>query len=349
MSKIPFTNDLNISTGTFVRLMLVLIGFYFLYFIRDLIVIILTSIVVASAVEPGTQWFIRRRIPRVPAVILIYLATAAIFVGSIFFFIFPLVQESVSFLAALPDYSQTLQASTTQLGFFGSLSDSLSLPALLSEANTIFQRISSGFFATIDVAFGGLFSFILIVVLSFYLAMQADGVGKFLRIIAPIQYEAYIVDLWGRSKDKIGKWMQGQLLLALLVAVLIFLGLTLIGVREALVLAFLAGAFEIIPLFGAFLAAAPAILIATLDGGLSLGLIVAGLYVIVQQFESQLIYPLVVKKVVGVPPIISILALIIGGKLAGFLGIILAVPIAAVLMELLNDYEMRKSGRKTLP
>ena len=111
----------------------------------------------------------------------------------------------------------------------------------------------------------------------------------------------------------------------------------------ALLLAFLAGLFEIIPLFGSFLAAAPAILIGFLDGGVTLALIVAGLFLIIQQFESQLIYPIVVKKVVGVPPIISILALVIGAKIAGFLGIILSVPLAAVLMELLNDMERKKA------
>jgi predicted PurR-regulated permease PerM len=347
MPKISKESAMSISTGTIVRAVLVLVGFYFFYYIKDVLLVILTAIVVASAVEPGTRWFMRRRIPRVPSVLLIYLATAAVLVGSIYFFIIPLVTDSYAFLNNLPSYSETLSQAgahaTSSSAFLGDLSNSFSLPALVDNLNTILTNISSGFLGTIDVAFGGAISFFLIVVLSFYLAMQEDGVGKFLRIIAPIQYEKYVVDLWRRSKEKIGLWMQGQILLALIVAVLVFLGLTLIGIREALVLSFLAGLFEIIPLFGAFLAAAPAVLVATLDGGLSVGLVVAGLFLIVQQFESQLIYPLVVKKVVGVPPIISILALVIGAKLAGFLGVILAVPLAAVAMELLNDYEKRKA------
>jgi predicted PurR-regulated permease PerM len=69
---------------------------------------------------------------------------------------------------------------------------------------------------------------------------------------------------------------------------------------------------------------------------------VVGLYIIVQQFENQLIYPLVVKKIVGIPPIVSILALIIGGKLAGFVGLIISVPLATMLMEFLNDVEKDK-------
>ena len=139
--------------------------------------------------------------------------------------------------------------------------------------------------------------------------------------------------------------MQGQILLAAIIAVLVYLGLLLVRVEHPLLLAVAAGMFEIIPLFGPILAAIPAILVAFTGGGMSQALIVAGLFVIVQQFENQLIYPLVVKKVVGVPPMISILALLIGGQLAGFLGIVISVPVAAVFMELINDLEKNKAAR----
>ena len=82
----------------------------------------------------------------------------------------------------------------------------------------------------------------------------------------------------------------------------------------------------------------PAVLLGFLDGP-TLGFMVIGLYVIIQQFENHLIYPLVVRKVVGVPPLLVILALIIGGRLAGFLGILLSAPIAAVIIEFTNDIQ----------
>jgi len=338
-------NTINISSSTIVRTLLFLVLFYVLYIVRDLVLVILTAIVLASAVEPGTRWFVRRKIPRTLSVLLIYVATAVLFVGSFYFLFVPLLNESADFLKGLPEYSGAIesQAVVSQGGVFGGFSESLSLPSVINQVNTALSDLSSGFVGTVDVIFGGILSFVLIIVISFYLAVQEDGVGKFLRIVAPLKQEQYIIGLWKRSKEKIGLWMQGQLLLAVIVAVLVFLGLTLIGVRHALLLSVIAGLFELIPLFGSFLAAAPAIAIAFIDGGLTLALVVAGLYLIIQQFESQLIYPLVVKKVVGVPPIISIIALIVGAKIAGFLGIILSVPVAAVLMELLNDFEMSKS------
>lgn len=332
----------SITTGSVVRTVLVLIGFYFLYFIRDIVLIILSAIVIASAIEPGTLWFTKRKVPRVLAMLIIYGAIAGLFVTTFYFFLLPLVQESADLLKTLPDYSHMAVATSTPSNVLQGFSQSFSLPAIIDGVNSTLTNLSSGFLGTVDVIFGGVLSFLLIVVIAFYLGVQEDGVGQFLKIVVPLQHEAYVIGLWRRSKVKIGLWMQGQLLLAIIVAVLVFLGLTLIGVRNALLLSFLAGMFEIIPLFGAFLAAAPAILVGFLDGGVTLALIVAGLFLIIQQFESQLIYPIVVKKVVGVPPIISILALVIGAKVAGFLGIILSVPLAAGLIELLSDIENKK-------
>ncbi len=137
--------------------------------------------------------------------------------------------------------------------------------------------------------------------------------------------------------------MQGQLVLAVIVGILVYLGLMILGVPYALLLAVLAGLFEIIPIFGPILAAIPGIAVALTHGGPTEALLVLGLYVIVQQFEAHLIYPVVVKKVVGVPPLLVILALIVGYELAGFLGILLSVPIAGAIQEFVSDVDREKT------
>lgn len=351
MSKDEDRTETSISTGTLIRAALVVILFILVYVLKDIVLIILAAIVIASAVEPGTRWFERRGITRIPSVLLIYVATFLFLVTSFYFLILPLFNESAQFLRTLPEYSQSLteaEQNTDALssqGIFGGLSKSLSLPAVIQQVNKTLNNLSTGFLSTIDVFFGGVMSFLLIIVLSFYLAVQKDGVGQFLRIVIPIKHENYVADLWKRSREKIGLWMQGQLLLAVMVGILVFLGLTMLQVENALLLAFLAAIFEIIPIFGPILSAIPAIFIGFLQGGLSLVLLVIGLYIIIQQFENHLLYPLVVKKVVGVPPIISIIALVIGAKLAGFLGILLSVPLATVFIELLSDLEKRKINR----
>jgi predicted PurR-regulated permease PerM len=196
---------------------------------------------------------------------------------------------------------------------------------------------------SVSVFFGGFLSFILIIVLSFYLAAQEKGIENFLRLISPVKSRSYVVSLWKRSQEKIGLWFQGQMLLGVLVGVLAFLGLTVLGIPSALFLAFIMMIFEIIPVFGPILAAVPGVAVAITEGirvadpGLTAGLIVATFYFIIQQFESHLIYPLVVRKVIGIDPVLVILALVIGAKMAGFLGILISVPITAIIMEFLND------------
>ena len=181
--------------------------------------------------------------------------------------------------------------------------------------------------------------------ISFYLSVQEHGIENFLRIVTPLEHEAYILDLWQRSQRKLGRWFQGQILLGVLVGVMVFLGLTILNIKYAISLAILAAIFEIIPVFGPIMAAIPAVVIAFIQAPLS-GLMVLGLFIIVQQFENHLIYPLVVRKTIGVPPLLVVISLVIGGTLGGFYGIILSVPTAAVLVEFLNDIASRKARVK---
>ena len=135
--------------------------------------------------------------------------------------------------------------------------------------------------------------------------------------------------------------MQGQLLLGLLIGVLMYLGLSIFSVRYALLLAILAAIFELVP-FGIILAAIPIIAFAYLDGGVTLALIVAGFILIVQQFENYLFVPLIIKKAVGISPLAIILALLIGAQLAGFWGVVLAIPVAVLILEFVDDLEKKR-------
>ena len=341
------SNKLAITTGSWVRGASVLAVVFVLFLVRDVILILLTSIVIASAVEPATTWAKNKNIPRIPTVLSLYIFAALIFVGLFYFLFLPLVGDLANLLQRLPDYSEKIAYELTNSTFFGFDFRSLTVSVndVAGYLNSFLGKVSTGALSSVSAIFGGITSFVLIIVLSFYLAVQDDGVGKFLKIITPWKHENYVVGLWKRSQRKIGRWMQGQLLLAVIVMVLVYLGLLLIGLEHALLLAVLSGVFEIIPLFGPVLAAIPAVLVAFASGGTTLCLIVIGLYLIIQQFENHLIYPLVVKKVVGVPPMISIIALLVGAKLAGFLGMIIAVPLVAILMELLEDMERSKLAR----
>lgn len=341
-----------ISAGTIIKAILIILAFAAFYYLRDVVLVVILAVIIASSVEPGTQWFSRRRVPRILSVLLMYSAALMGLVLMFYFLFLPLLNQSVSFLSTLPGYLGQLQvwnplqnveilsSSSAIEGF----SKNFSLAEIVNQINSSMSSLSNGFFSTASTIFGGILSFMLVIVLSFYLSVESDGVTSFLRIVTPAKNEQYIIGLWKRSQHKIGLWMQGQIVLAIIVAILVFLGLTLLRIENALLLAVLAGVLEIIPLFGPIIAAIPAVTLALITNGMTSALLVVGLYIIVQQFENQLIYPLVVRKIVGIPPIISILALIIGGKLAGFVGLIISVPLATMLMEFLNDVEKNKSA-----
>ena len=135
--------------------------------------------------------------------------------------------------------------------------------------------------------------------------------------------------------------MQGQMLLGLIIGVLTYLGLTILGVKYSLVLAIITAFSELIP-FGLILGLVPAVAFAFLDGGVSLALLTTGLFIILQQFENYLLYPLIVKKVIGISPLVVIISLLLGAMLAGFWGVVLAIPCSVFLFEFLDDLEKKK-------
>ncbi|MEK7194248.1 MAG: AI-2E family transporter [Patescibacteria group bacterium] len=334
------SHKMVITTGSWVRGVIVVALAFGLFFLKDIFLVILVSIVIASAIEPAAIWAKKRGIPRLPTILGVYITLAIAFAGLFYFLFLPLIGELSNFITQFPEYASSLSGQPA-------LGTSISVGDIVDQLNTLLLSFSQGALTSATFFFGGITSFFLIIILSFYLAVQEDGVGKFLRVVTPWKQEHYVIDLWNRSRHKIGLWMQGQLLLAAIIAVLVYLGLLLLGVPHALLLAVSAGLFEIIPLFGPIIAAIPAVLVGFGDGGMSLALLIVGLFIIIQQFENQLIYPLVVKKVIGVPPMVSILALLIGFELAGFIGIIISVPLATVLIELISDHEKEKSAQAT--
>ncbi len=340
--------NVSITPGTIIMAILIGTGVYVLWFLRGLVLLVLTAIIIASAIEPGVMWFKRRRVPRMLAVPLMYLLVFGSVFGIIYFFLPPILTDTELLVSNVPQYLNTLNLPMNVGSMpFGtavaSTHQAQSLFNTLLEYRSAFSAdTTQGAFRLISTFFGGIFSLFIVVVLSFYFALQETGVEDFLRLVAPSQHEAYVVDLWHRAQRKIGQWMQGQLLMSLIISVTIYLGLLLFRIPDALLLAVLTAVAEIIPIFGSFIAGIPAVLIAYTAGGVVPGFYVAGLFIIVNQFEGTLIHPLVVKKVVGVPPLLVLIAIIAGGDLAGFLGVLLAVPLAAVLREALSDFEKRK-------
>jgi predicted PurR-regulated permease PerM len=339
--------NVSITPGAVIKVILIVAAAYVIWLLRDLLLLILTAIVIASAIEPGVIFFTRRKIPRIIAVLFMYLAVFGSLFAIVYFFFPPILADAGQFFASVPQYLNTINLPTSISDASAPVqaaaeNQSASLLSAVSVFQEAFTSGAAGAFRLVSTFFGGIFSFFLVIILSFYFALQETGVDDFLRLIAPEKHEAYVLDLWQRARKKIGLWMQGQILLSVIVGVLVSLGLFIMGVPYALLLGIFTAMAELVPIFGSLVAGAAAVVVAFSTGGIALAFIVAGLYIIVNQFETNLIYPLVVKKVVGIPPLLVIVALIAGGELAGFLGVLLSVPVAAAAQEFFGDLDRGK-------
>ncbi len=237
-------NFVSVSTGTMVRAVLVLVFVFLFWFLRDLVLVVLTSIVIASFIESSIPHFKKIRIGRITGVVITYFVSLSLFAGMFYLFAPLLITEIYNFSTFLSSYAPDVsilnffqnEAFSGAKDIVKSLGGDFSISSLLSVSKTFVLNLSGGFFTTIAVAFGSIFNFFLIIVVSFYLSIQEKGIENFLRIIIPIQYEDYVVDLWNRSSRKIGLWVKGQMLVGFVVGVLIYLLLSLMGYNMLLFL-----------------------------------------------------------------------------------------------------------------
>lgn len=347
-------SSISITTGTMVRAVLVLLCVFLLWFLRDLALIVLTSIVIASFMESAVPYFKRFQINRIFGIVIVYVVSLLILAGVFYLFAPLLITEIYNFSNFISTYIPGVsflnyfqnEAFSGAKDIVSSLGKDFSLASLFSVSKAFILNLSGGFFQTLSIAFGSVFNFILIILISFYLSMEEKGIENFLRLIFPIQHEDYVVDLWERSRRKIALWMKGQMVLGVVVGVLIYLILSLLGTEYALLLAIIAGIMEMIP-YGIWVALIPAFTFSYLSDGMGSALVVAGAYTIIHQFEVFLFAPLIIKKIVGLSPIVIILSALIGFELGGVWGIVLSIPVAVIVMEFLSDIEKNKTLART--
>ena len=343
MSRSPLPREFTIKTSTILSIALVVGVVALILKIWDIVLVVLTAVVLSSFVDGAVLAFKKIRIPRVPAVILVYLLLFAVF-GGVLYLIVPAFIGEISGIVNLLPLDSPIRDAILLFSDFANAKAALgaeSSLALLGTAREVFASLSGGLLQSLSGAFGGLINLLLIVIVSLYLSMQENGVEQFLKAVTPVTSEAYVISLWRRTKRKIGQWFKGQLLSALLLSVLTYIGLLFLSVPYALVLSLVVLVFGLIP-FGIIVATVPALIIAFLNGGAEMALFVALLYIILQRIEENIFQPIILKKVTGVPSLIILLSIVIGAKLAGFLGVFLGLPVAIMLTEMVNDYETEK-------
>ena len=307
-----------------------------LYSIREILILLVLAIVISSVCQPLVDFLQKKKISR-------FLATSFVFVlilgilGIFLWLVVPLI--IFQFGNFVTNFNETINKIDSR-NIFGEITQQLiinlkaAFDVLAKGATTILNLIFS--------IFGGIFLALTCLVLAFYLTLEERGVEKFFRSILPKNYENRLISIFEKSASRIGRWFQGRLLLSLIIGLFSWLGFYLFGVKYSGTLALLAAVLDIIPIIGPIFAGLIVFLVTLTDSWL-LGVWVLLFFVILQQLEGILLAPLIMGKTTGLSPLVVLLALLIGAKIAGLIGFILAIPLAIIVQEIFEESVRRKT------
>jgi predicted PurR-regulated permease PerM len=309
-----------------------------LFLVRDALVLVYVSMLVAIGLSPIVTAIQRRRargpqrLPRWAAILVIYLTFIAVVAGVLMLVLPPLIDQARALWAAFPDMLHEAQLWLIRRGL---LQSELSVREAVAQAPGGADAVGTVVGAVTGVL-GGFFGLITVLIISFYLLVDADAiVSTFLRLF-PHAERPRVHDACRRVATKVSAWLGGQLLLAAVIGSTAALGLWLLGVPYFYVLALVAAIGEMIPIIGPLLSAIPAIIVGfTVSPGVGIG--VAIFFLLQQQFENHVLVPKVMERQVGVSAVVVIISLLIGSSLLGIVGAILAVPTAAILQVLFHE------------
>ncbi len=322
---------IEISHRTVIFTVFFLIFMAFLYQIRSILLGVFVSLVLVSALNPTVDRLSQKGIPRFLAILILFLITIGGVVFALVGIIPALVQQTSVLIDQLPIYGKNL-------GLIGV--DARFIDNQLAQLGSI----PSGVLRVGVSVFTNILNLVAILILTFYMLMERKNLNRYLKILFNEKENEKATRLVHRLEHHLGGWIRAQLILMSLIGVLVYLGLTILGIEFALPLAILAGLLEIIPNFGPTMAAVPAILMGFAISPLT-GIAVGALYFLIQQLENSLIVPQVMKRTVGFNPVVTIIALMIGFKLGGAFGAVLAIPfglmIKAIIFELFPLEKLR--------
>jgi predicted PurR-regulated permease PerM len=327
---------INITWRGILKIIIILALVYFLYLTRGILAILFVAFLISSAIEPAVDWLQKRKIPRALSSVFLYLAVISVIGVLVYFFVPPITREVVEFSKNFPEYVSRL---TSRMPFLDGYSDNQSNTDLINEINSLganWQGAAGKIFHSLVSFFGGIFSFILIIVISLYMIAEDGALNKLIVSIVPKKNQAHALSLSDRIQNGVGRWLRGQLLLSLVIFVIIYVTLLIIGVKYALILAFIAAIAEFIPYLGPLIAAIPALIVALIQSPVLIIAILI-LYYLTHWLESNVLVPQIMRRFIGLNPIVIIAVMLAGFELAGIIGTVLAIPLAMAANIILGD------------
>jgi predicted PurR-regulated permease PerM len=323
---------IEISYRTILFTVFLLIALWFLYQIRQIIFLLFISLIFTAALGPLVTKMEKLKIPRAIAILLLYIVLVGGLAGSIASVVPMVVVQTSELSKDLPEF-------LNKIGFF-----KLDLKA--SDYSSELLKLPANVFKIISATFSNILTLMFFLVVNFYLLMERKNLTKHFQHFFAESGAKKAERLTYALEFKLGGWVRGELILMVLVGLMSYVGLTLLDIEFVLPLALVAGFLELIPNIGPTVSAVPAIIVGLASSPV-IGLAVLALYILIQQLENNFIVPKVMQKVVGLHPLVTLIALMIGFKIGGVIGSLLAVPAVLFIRVLIDTFYPSK--RKTFP
>lgn len=306
----------------------------------DLLFLLLIGILLATAIDPLARRLRRIGMNRPASILSVYLLIFAAIGGLIAFIIPPIAAQTTDFVTNIPrvaDHLEQRYANANQQWIRdASRNGAEKLRQLSENPPDISGVLKEQALNVVSSVFGALLSIVTVILISFYWLTERALIRRALLGFVPLHRRTRVNDIWTHIETKLGAWFRAQLILCGIIGVASAIAYGILGIQYWPLLALIAGVTEIIPILGPWIGGVPAVLVALTDGPVK-AIIVAVFIVVLQQVEGNILVPRIQGDAIGISPLTVILAILAGTTLAGPIGGILAVPIAAIIQVLVQD------------
>ncbi len=330
---------ISVASTTIIRFFLIVLAFWVAYVVRDVLLLVFIALILTAILHPLASWGESRHIPRGVTVFFVYLFAAALFVG-VGLLLFPLLSQEISQIQDnfLNYWEQIIAWLPPGVGESVKNWTAHNVTEITSTVKSGIGTTIMGVLSTVEGVFGAIGSIGLVLVLAYFMVVEHGAMHRLISNFVPDHQHPLAERMIENIERRLGGWVRGQLLLALIIGTLVFISLALIGVPYAFALAVLAGLLEFIPYIGPMIAGVFGIFFA-LTLSPTLALFTALAYYIIQLLEGHYIVPKVMEHAAGISPIISLVSIFLCFELFGLVGVFLGVPIAALVIAVVESLD----------
>ncbi len=331
---------LDISWATILKIIFALGALYFVFLVRDILIWFIFALVISILFNPAINFLHKLHIPRVMAAILVYLSIF-VFLGVFMYILAPLLfSELQQFSVNLPTYFD--QGAPYFSGLkIEALQNFQSFTEALSKG---LSNASSNIFTAMSAIFGGIASTIAIFSIAFFLSLEEEGLLKAIMLVSPPRYKTKILTVWQRSQKKVASWFGVRIICCFFIGLTIGIACYVLDIRYAAFLGLFAGLFNIIFTIGPFLSGTAITLFILAIAGLPKAIIFLIIFFVAQEIESYVIMPVLTKRLLRLSPSLVLISLLIGAKLWGLLGAILAIPLVGMFFEFAQGFLTKREA-----